>query len=181
MILKLVKSLEMMQEKRRLIIIMTTTELLFLVKLNTRGPSVTKIVKENCHLLQNNKILKGLFPEYSILVANKRKSNLKDLLLKRDLYNIKKNLFDNAKHGYKSCKKKFDSCNNFLGEKTAIKYFATGRIFNPLSANPTKWPNALKQFVGKLPMNCVSVFGHFVKLALKRLKSEEIVHVKRKM
>ena len=63
MILKLVKSLEMMQEKRRLIIIMTTTELLFLVKLNTRGPSVTKIVKENCHLLQNNKILKGLFPE----------------------------------------------------------------------------------------------------------------------
>ena len=23
-------------------------------------------------------------------------------------------------------------------------------IFNPLSANPTKWPNTLKQFVGKL-------------------------------
>ena len=26
--------------------------------------------------------------------------------------------------------------------------------FNPLSANPTKWPNTLKQFVGKLPTNC---------------------------
>ena len=38
---------------------------------------------------------------------------------------------------------------------------------NPLSANPTKWSNTLKQFVGKLPMNCVSVFDHFVGLALK--------------
>ena len=41
---------------------------------------------------------------------------------------------------------------------------------NPLSANPTKWPNTLKQFVGKLPTNCLSVFGHFVNLALKRSK-----------
>ena len=43
-------------------------------------------------------------------------------------------------------------------------------LFNALSANPTKWPNTLKQFVGKLPTNCLSVFGHFVKLALKWLK-----------
>ena len=41
------------------------------------------------------------------------------------------------------------------------------RSFNPLSANPTKWPNTLKQFVGKLPTNCLSVFGHFVNLVLK--------------
>ena len=40
---------------------------------------------------------------------------------------------------------------------------------SPLSANPTKWSNILKQFVGKLPMNCLSVFDHFVKLALKGL------------
>ena len=42
-------------------------------------------------------------------------------------------------------------------------------LFNPSSANPTKWPNILKQFVGKLPTNCLSVFGHFVNLALKGL------------
>ena len=42
---------------------------------------------------------------------------------------------------------------------------------NPLSANPTKWSNTLKQFVGKLPTNCLSVFGHFVKLALKGLST----------
>ena len=38
---------------------------------------------------------------------------------------------------------------------------------SPLSTNPTKWSNTLKQFVGKLPTNCFSVFEHFVKLALK--------------
>ena len=42
---------------------------------------------------------------------------------------------------------------------------------DPLSANHTKWSNALKQIVGKLPtnLNCLSVFDHFVELALKRL------------
>ena len=38
-----------------------------------------------------------------------------------------------------------------------------------LSANPTKWPNTPKQFVGDFPTNCLSVFGHFVGLALKGL------------
>ena len=40
---------------------------------------------------------------------------------------------------------------------------------NPLSANPTRWSNTLKQFVGKLPTNCLSVFDYFVKLTLKGL------------
>ena len=43
--------------------------------------------------------------------------------------------------------------------------------FIPLSANPTKWSNKLKQFFGNLPTNCLSVFDHFVKLALKGLKT----------
>ena len=42
--------------------------------------------------------------------------------------------------------------------------------FNLLSANPQKWSNILKQFVGKLPTNCLSVFDHFVGLALKGLR-----------
>ena len=33
---------------------------------------------------------------------------------------------------------------------------------NPLTANPAKWPNTLKHFVGKL-------FGHFAGLAVKGL------------
>ena len=43
----------------------------------------------------------------------------------------------------------------------------TSSVFNPLSANPTKWSNTLKQFVGKLPTNCLSVFDHFVRLVVK--------------
>ena len=49
--------------------------------------------------------------------------------------------------------------------------------FNPLNANPKKWSNTLKQFVGKLPTNCLSVFDHFVGLALKGLsKSSTSYH-----
>ena len=46
-------------------------------------------------------------------------------------------------------------------------------IFNPLSANPTKWSNTLKQFVGNFPTNCLSVFDHFMNLALKGLRNRE--------
>ena len=40
---------------------------------------------------------------------------------------------------------------------------------NPLSTNPTKWSNTLKQFVGNLATNCLNVFEHFVGWALKGL------------
>ena len=42
---------------------------------------------------------------------------------------------------------------------------------NLLSASLTKWSNTLKQFLGKLSTNCLSVFDHFVGLALKGLKN----------
>ena len=41
---------------------------------------------------------------------------------------------------------------------------------NPLGANPIKWSNTLKQFVGNLATNCLGVFDHFVKLALRGLR-----------
>ena len=44
-------------------------------------------------------------------------------------------------------------------------------IFNPLSANPTRWSNTLKQFVGNMPTTCLNVFDHFMKLALKGLSN----------
>ena len=42
---------------------------------------------------------------------------------------------------------------------------------NPLST--TKWPNTLKQFDDNLLTNCLSVFDHFVKLALKGLREDD--------
>ena len=104
-------------------------KVLFLTKFNPRGPNVTKIFKDNFDLLQNNEILKRLYPENSILVARKKENNLKDLLLRSDPYNIKRDLLDSTKYGYKNCKKKCDSYNNLADEATAIKCFATGRIF----------------------------------------------------
>ena len=43
------------------------------------------------------------------------------------------------------------------------------QALNHLSANPTNWLNALKQFIGKQPTNCLSVFDHFMELELKGL------------
>ena len=56
--------------------------------------------------------------------------------------------------------------------KLKIKYIFFYKdlcYFIPLSANHTKWSNTLKQFVDNLPTNCLSVFDHFVRLALKGL------------
>ena len=47
-------------------------------------------------------------------------------------------------------------------------------LINPLSANLTKRSNTLKQFVGNLLTNCLSVFDHFVALALKGLRFDII-------
>ena len=41
---------------------------------------------------------------------------------------------------------------------------------DPSRANFIKWENTLKQFVDNLPTNCLSVFDHFVGLALKGLR-----------
>ena len=62
--------------------------------------------------------------------------------------------------------------NPTLVEKDFFHFFINnsfGDIFNPFSAKLRKWPNTLKQFVGNLPTNSLSVFGHFVGLALKGL------------
>ena len=58
---------------------------------------------------------------------------------------------------------------NFETMHTELYMLASTVNFSPLSANPTKWSNTLKQFVGKLPAKCLSVFNHFVGFALKGL------------
>ena len=47
------------------------------------------------------------------------------------------------------------------------KIIATVSYLNSFSVNPIKWSNTLKQFVVNLPANFLSVFDHFVALALK--------------
>ena len=66
---------------------------------------------------------------------------------------------------------------NIVGTSVFFQYaviyglhdFASLDSLKPLSPNPTKWSNTLKQFVGNLTTNCLSVFDHFVGLVLKGL------------
>ena len=52
---------------------------------------------------------------------------------------------------------------------SGISYrFYNGNL-NALSTNFTQWSNTLKQLVRKLLRNCLTVFDHFVGLALKGL------------
>ena len=55
-----------------------------------------------------------------------------------------------------------------------LKYIVEKKLVNLLSANPTKWSNTLKQLVGDFPTNCLSVFDHFVGLALRGLRYKSI-------
>ena len=59
------------------------------------------------------------------------------------------------------------TCNpwSIMSQVTEVTKGLLVRLFkkftvNPLSTNPTKWPNTLKQFVGNLPTNCLSVFAN---------------------
>ena len=57
-----------------------------------------------------------------------------------------------------------------LTEKLLIIKFPNQDLFlNPLSANFTKWLNTLKTIRRLFPTNYLSVFDHFVGLALKGL------------
>ena len=60
---------------------------------------------------------------------------------------------------------------DFYNQSAQTKYLLLEITFNHLSANFTKWSNTLKQFVGNFPKNCLSVFDHFVGLALQRLNN----------
>ena len=64
----------------------------------------------------------------------------------------------------------------FQKTKISTSFEISFFCINPLSANFTKWSNTLKQFVGKFPTNCLSVFDHFVGLALKRLTILYLTH-----
>ena len=73
------------------------------------------------------------------------------------------------------------ACSNFANYICVFLFLILDNIrqpcLNPLNANTTKWSNTLKQFIGNLLTNCLSVFDHLVNLALKgskvRLKSHE--------
>mgnify|MGYP001794966372 FL=1 len=95
----------------------------FTSKYNPRGPNIKSIVQKNLHILEDD--LKN-----DILVSFKRESNLKELILRADPYQIKTDLLDHTSHSYKACEKSCDSCKNYVDEISTIRSSATGRIFH---------------------------------------------------
>ena len=87
------------------------------------------LIKIHEHILQQNTVLKELFPTNLSIVANKRAKNLRELVARADPYDIKRDLLNQADHGYNNCGHKCDSCNNFVLEKTSFVCFATGTKF----------------------------------------------------
>ena len=71
----------------------------------------------------------------------------------------------------------FNGLSEFMKTKFFSDDFTRSRSFKPLSANPIKWSDTLKQLVGKLPANYLSVFDHFVRLSLKGLICRKTVYL----
>ena len=68
------------------------------------------------------------------------------------------------------CDEVFISSNNFSSEFFLIENLPA-TVSNILNTNSTKWSNKLKQLDCNLPTNFLSLFDHFVGLALKGLKN----------
>ena len=73
--------------------------------------------------------MKELFLTNSFIAANKREKNRRKLVARADPYNIKGDLLEQSDHGCKKCRRKCDSCNGFVLEKTSFVSFATENKF----------------------------------------------------
>ena len=60
--------------------------------------------------------------------------------------------------------KKLQGSNTGFSYQLCAMYLTT--FINPFSTNFTKWSNTLKQLIGNLLTNCLSVFDHFVRNSL---------------
>ena len=87
---------------------------------------MSQSINRHLDLIKNSPFLHNIFPDGSILVANKRCQNLRDLLVRGDPYNIKHDLTDIVPHQYTPCGKKCDSCDNFVASQSYVISNATG-------------------------------------------------------
>ena len=128
-------------------------------------PKLALDTSEHVSFLNNTIIDLPVRYEFQIHSVPSLASNLSRLLLPVQTKN-KRAFYRNMT--YNQSKLKFLSNFQKLSFEKKPKFLI---IFNPLSANPTKWSNTLKQFV-------LSVFDYFVGLALKGLTT---AHNKRRV
>ena len=110
---------------------------------NPQGRNVSQIINRHLHLIKNSPFLLSILPDGSILVANKRCQNLKDLLVRGDPYNIKHDLTAFVPHQYKNCRKKCDSCDNFVGSQSYVTSNVTGKKYYICRDSTCSTPNVV--------------------------------------
>ena len=105
-----------------------SSKIVFTTTFNPRGPNVSSIIKQHLPLLSNHPELNEMFPDGSIMVANKREANLKELLTRSNPYKV--NVATNEESGYVKCGKgSCDSCDNYVDQTSTIICHATKRKF----------------------------------------------------
>ena len=83
-------------------------KVIFTSPLNPRGPNLSEIINRHMSLTKNLPFIHKILPDGSILVAHKHCQNLKNLLDRDDLYNIKHDLTDIIPHEDRPCGKRCD-------------------------------------------------------------------------
>ena len=106
---------------------MQNKTVIFATTYSPQGPNISKIIKKHEHLLQIK--TENIFPSGSIMVANKRVQNLKELMVRGDPYNIKSDSVDTSSTGYVKCGRSCESCNKFVDVVDSIKCFATKKVY----------------------------------------------------
>ena len=99
-------------------------KIIFCSKYNPLGPNIKNIIQKHVHILDNGQIMQNK----EIKVACKREKSLKELPTRADCYNII-NHVDDEIHTYVPCKKRYDSCTNFVVAKSSFECFATKMIY----------------------------------------------------
>ena len=99
-------------------------KIVFCSKYNPLGPNIKNIIQKHAHILDNCQIMQNK----EIMVAYKREKKLKELLTRADPYNITNDVVDEM-HTYVPCKKRCDSCTNFVVAKSSFECFATKRVY----------------------------------------------------
>ena len=82
------------------------------------------------NILQENPEVRKIFPDGSIIVANKRCKNLKELLARADPYDVREDLLPNPAGGYRICGKKSASCNNMVDSTSEFVCKHSGKKFS---------------------------------------------------
>ena len=98
-----------------------------ITKYNPKGPKIKQILSKHQEILKNDPIASKIFPPSSIQTVFKRHSNLKQLLIRADPYNIQSKQTCHS-GGTSHCGLKCDAC-TFLVHSSSFVCFATGRRF----------------------------------------------------